>query len=92
MRPPVPIRLVDTPGAEPLNGHLMDVSASGVGVRLDRPLAPGREFTMALPKPDDVKTPLRYRVARCRPLVGGEFHVGASFVRTAPPHSTNERP
>ena len=79
---PVQLRLVDDQEAGPVDALLIDVSASGVGLRLTEPLAPGREFVLALPNATAVSTPLQYRVVRCKPLGRGEFQVGAAFIRT----------
>jgi hypothetical protein len=59
---------------------LLDISAGGVGLRLNQPLAPGKEFTLTLPGGAEVGKPLRYRVARRKPLGQGKFLIGAQFV------------
>jgi hypothetical protein len=43
---PVVLRLPDAGNLGPVPAHLVDVSASGIGVRLKRPLAPGKQFTL----------------------------------------------
>lgn len=79
---PVPVTLIDVKSAAGINGQLADVSASGIGVRLARPLEPGWQFLLVLPSRPGFKTPLRYRVKRCVEADGGWFNVGAAFVRT----------
>jgi hypothetical protein len=70
-------------------------------VRLQRPLAPGKQFILEIgggggavagagargggPADAASLSPLRYRVVRCKPLGQGAFHVGAEFVRTPAP-------
>jgi hypothetical protein len=69
----------------PIPARLEDLSATGVGLRLSQPIAPGRHFLLAPPAcaataaaPVD---PLSFCVVRCTPLGRGQFHVGARFVR-----------
>lgn len=88
---PVEIRLLDitgAPEAKTIAARLADLSASGVGLRVARPIAPGKQFLLAPPAgaagAAGAAAPipsLVYRVVRCKPLGGGQFHVGASFVR-----------
>ena len=85
---PVQLRVVnpvDDQDGLPLAAVLMNLSASGVGLRLGAPLPPGREFVLALASAPAVVTPLKYRVVRCKPLGHGEFEVGAAFVRSPNP-------
>jgi PilZ domain len=77
----VRIRLADRPDDEPLAARLCDVSASGIGLRLMRPVPPGKEFILELSDAREDVSALRYRAARCRPLGNGLFLVGAAFVR-----------
>jgi hypothetical protein len=42
------LRLPDAGNLGPVPAHLVDVSASGIGVRLKRPLAPGKQFTLEI--------------------------------------------
>jgi hypothetical protein len=97
----VVLRLADAVNPGPIAARLVDLSAGGVGVRLPRPLAPGKLFTLDVPgmisagtaytggstgNGERIAFALRYRVVRCTPLGHGSFHVGAAFVRTpAPP-------
>jgi hypothetical protein len=82
---PVQIQILDsttTFDSQPIAARLVDFSVSGVGARVPRPIAPGSEILVTLPATAAAPTtPLVYRVARCTPLGGGQFHVGASFVR-----------
>ena len=85
----VEIRLLDAAGApadQPIPARLADLSASGVGLRVSRPIGPGKHILLVPPSGGDGDgaapvNPLRYRVVRCKPLGGGQFHVGACFVR-----------
>ena len=76
------LRVSDDPKGTPLAARLVDLSATGVGLRMAQPLAPGKEFTFELSGATEGVGAIRYRVARCIPLGQGQFHVGAAFVRT----------
>jgi hypothetical protein len=78
---PVPVTLVDMMSGAGIDGQLVDVSASGVGVRLTKPVEPGLHFLLVLPSQPGIRTPLRYRVRRCVEVGEGWFHAGAAFVR-----------
>ena len=86
---PVEIRLLDSAGApeaKTIAARLVDLSASGVGLRVARPIAPGNQFLLSPPAAANAAAaaamnPLVYCVVRCKPLGGGQFHVGASFAR-----------
>ena len=79
----VQLRLVDNAAsAKTLIARLFDLSASGVGLRLERPIAPGTYFILTAQGANGVTTAVLYRVVRCRPLGGSKFDVGAAFVRT----------
>ena len=80
---PLPVKLLDVSGQPMHEARLADISTTGVGLHMNRPLPPGREFALAVPNGAEIATPLRYRVVRCRPLGGGLFHIGAAFVRAA---------
>jgi hypothetical protein len=43
------LRLADSANLGPVPARLVDLSAGGVGVRLQRPLAPGKQFTLEVP-------------------------------------------
>jgi hypothetical protein len=75
------LRLVDDPHGKPLPARLVDLSATGVGLRMNRPLAPGKEFSFELSGAKEGVGSIRYRVARCIPLGQGKFHVGSAFIR-----------
>ena len=78
---PVQFRLADNAEAAPIDAHLLDVSAGGVGLRVSSALVPGDEFFLLLFDAIELaSTPLRYRVVRCVPLADGYFLVGAAFV------------
>src|SRR5688572_15374609 len=62
----VQIRLLDDLTGRSVDARLSNVSASGVGVVLERPLARGREFVLLIP--GNEATNLRFRVLRCQPL------------------------
>ena len=82
LNPPAKVVLLVVPDSRMVDAMLLDLSASGVGLRMPSPpLPPGTQFTMQLPALVDVQTPLRYRVVRCRPLGRGEFHIGAASCR-----------
>ena len=80
LRRPAPVQLLTQPQSKVVNATLVDVSVSGIGLRTNVPIPPGTELDMQLPNAE-VGVPLRYRVARCRPLGHGQFHIGAAFVR-----------
>jgi hypothetical protein len=80
----VKIHLAGERSDDLIDAQLVDLSASGVGIRMTRPLAPGKEFTLAVSGAQDGLAELHYRSVRCIPLGRGEFHIGAIFVRT--PH------
>jgi hypothetical protein len=92
---PVMLRVADAGNLAPVPARLVDLSAGGVGVRLQRPLAPGKQFTLevrgaAAPAGGGAAATgdglaLRYQVVRCKPLGHGWFHVGAMFVRKPAP-------
>jgi len=78
---PVQFRLADNAEGAPIDAHLIDVSAGGVGLRVHSPLVPGDEFFLLLFDAIELaSTPLRYRVVRCEALDDGQFLVGAAFV------------
>jgi hypothetical protein len=78
---PVRLRLAGgPPPGKLMAAHLVDVSITGVGIRMTRPMAPGTEFTLEVDSP--VVKAFRYRVVRCVQVDGDDFHVGAAFVRT----------
>ena len=80
---PIQLRLVERPET-PLDAHLLDVSAGGVGLRMSQPLEIGQEFFLMLFDAVELaSTPLRYRVVRRSMLVSGEYHIGAMFVRSS---------
>jgi hypothetical protein len=80
---PIQLRLVENPET-PLNAHLLDVSAGGVGLRMSEELAVDQEFFLSLFDAVELaSTPLRYRVVRCSMLVSGEYRIGASFIPTS---------
>jgi hypothetical protein len=90
----VMLRLADAGNLGPVPARMVDLSAGGVGVRLQRPLAPGKQFTLEVGSTppgsagNGVGTEafaLRYQVVRCKPLGHGMFHVGAEFVRMPAP-------
>jgi hypothetical protein len=90
----VVLRLADAGAPAPVPAQLLDLSAGGVGLRLQRPLAPGKQFTLEVggsaaagAAGNSGAFALRYQVVRCRPLGHGLFHVGAAFVRTPAPRS-----
>jgi hypothetical protein len=64
-----------------VDGVLLDLSACGIGLRLNKPLAPGKTFVLVLPDTKERAAPLNYRVVRCTPKGHGEFHIGAAFFR-----------
>jgi hypothetical protein len=87
---PVMLRVVDAGNLPPVPARLVDLSAGGVGVRLQRPLAPGKQFTLevrgaAAAAGTGDGLALRYQVVRCKPLGHGWFHIGAMFVRKPAP-------
>jgi hypothetical protein len=75
----VEIRLLDDLSGQAVPAWLTNVSASGIAVRLNRPVARGREFVLLLPGSD--AAPLRYRVVRCQASRDEHFQIGAAFVR-----------
>ena len=80
----VRFRLADNADAVPVDAHLLDVSAGGVGLRVSSPMVAGDEFFLMLFDAVELaSTPLRYRVVRCEPLGDGQFLVGASFMGNA---------
>src|SRR4051794_7164203 len=74
----VMLRLADAGNVAPVQARLIDLSAGGVGLRLQRPLAPGKQFTLevggtaaagAAPAAGTAEAfALRYQVVRCKPL------------------------
>jgi hypothetical protein len=85
---PVSLRLAGgPPPGKLLPAHLVDVSATGVGVRSVRPIAPGTEFTLELASPT-VRV-FRYRVVRCVQVNANDFHIGAAFVRAKSTPTSN---
>ena len=64
-----------------VDGILLDLSACGIGLRLNKPLAPGKTFALVLPDGMSHAAPINYRVVRCIPKGHGEFHIGAAFYR-----------
>jgi hypothetical protein len=90
----VEIRLLDDVLGRPLAAHMVDLSAGGIGLRMARPLARGREFMLILPgqaasatlaviNPASGGAALRYRVVSCRPERDGQFFIGCSFIRVS---------
>ena len=82
----VEIRLLDDVLGRPVPAHMVDLSAGGIGIRVARPLARGREFVLVLPGACATASSanpngLRYRVVRCLPMRDGQFLVGCSFIR-----------
>jgi hypothetical protein len=82
----VEIRPLDDVLGRPVSAHMVDLSAGGIGLRLSRPLARGREFVLVLPgggagAASAHPNGLRYRVVRCLPQRDGTFLVGCSFIR-----------
>ena len=75
----VEIRLLDDLNGQAVPAWLTTVSASGIAVRLNRPVARGREFVLLLPGSD--AAPLRYRVVRCQRSRDDHFLIGAAFIR-----------
>src|SRR5688500_13216228 len=78
----VQVRLVDSPDGKTISARLSDLSASGVGLWLERPIPPGTFFILIAQGSNGTTTAVLYRVVRCRPLGGSKFDVGAAFVRT----------
>lgn len=76
---PVQIRASDRD--QSVDGVLLDLSACGIGIRLNKPLAPGKTFVLVLPDTMERAAPLKYRVTRCIPKGHGEFHIGAAYFR-----------
>jgi hypothetical protein len=75
------IRLMDGPfSPEALQVCVSNLSTSGVGVYVPRPLKPGWEFLLSL---RNMNVGMVYRVTRCEPREDGQYHVGASFVCVA---------
>src|SRR3712207_1577608 len=72
----VEIRLLDDLSGQTVPAWLTNVSASGIAVRLGRPVARGREFVLLLPG-NEAKA-LRYRVVRCQASKDGQFQIGAA--------------
>lgn len=66
-------------GEAALRATLTDVSQSGVGLVLDRPLDAGRTFGLDLTKADGTTTRLLYTVIHCRPCGEKMFKVGAEL-------------
>jgi hypothetical protein len=84
---PVALRLVDvhSDGDDAIIQALVtDLSRSGVGVRLCRPIGRGREFLIVFQgEGPGAGTALVYRAVRYFQADPGLFHVGAQFVRRA---------
>jgi hypothetical protein len=78
-------------GSKLIPAHLVDISATGVGVRTLCPIAPGSEFTLELTSA--TLSTFRVRVARCVELGACDYHIGAAFVRKreSPGDSTRGR-
>jgi hypothetical protein len=66
-------------GGKLIPAHLVDISATGVGVRTLCPIAPGSEFALELASAS--LSTFRFRVARCLELGVCDYHIGAAFVR-----------
>jgi hypothetical protein len=84
---PVELHLLgldDAAAAEALDATVVDLSCSGVGVRLCRPIPKGREFLVVFhgPTPEEV-TSLIYKAVRYWQSRPREFHVGGKLVRRA---------
>jgi hypothetical protein len=80
----VVVRLVDELGkVSAVSAHITNLSTTGVGVELARPIAPGKLFELTISGAAGVATTLVYRSERCKPLGGSRFFVGASFVRAS---------
>jgi hypothetical protein len=84
---PVALRLVDvhSDGDDAIiQAMVTDLSRSGVGVRLCRPIGRGREFLIVFQgEGPGAGTALVYRAVRYFQPDPGLFHVGAQFVRRA---------
>ena len=84
---PVTLRLVDVHSAGDdaiIQALVTDLSRSGVGVRLCRPIGRGREFLIVFQgEGPGAGTALVYRAVRYFQADPGLFHVGAQFVRRA---------
>ena len=84
---PVALRLVDahSDGDDAIiQAMVTDLSRSGVGVRLCRPIGRGREFLIVFQgEGPGAGTALVYRAVRYFQADPGLFHVGAQFVRRA---------
>jgi hypothetical protein len=65
----VKIHLAGERSEDLIDAQLVDLSASGVGIRMTRPLAPGKEFTLAVSGAQDGLAELHYRSYPGRKMV-----------------------
>ena len=75
------------PGPAPdLADGLVDLSADGLGIRLDAPMIPGEAVEVTLRAPGAVRTLVRAGEVRwCRPAAGGRYLAGVRLGRPLTP-------
>src|SRR5262249_49921038 len=66
-------------------GQVVDLSASGVGLMLDRTSPEGTSLVLRLPTARSGWASHLVRVKHCRPAAGGRYVVGCQFVRPLTP-------
>ena len=66
---------------EPVTLMLQDFSVTGLGALHTRPMTPGDEFLLRLPRGNGRPVSVICSVAHCRPLEGAMFRIGAEFIR-----------
>jgi hypothetical protein len=76
---PHPIRLLVRPGLASAKGIITDISASGIGLILDRPVKPGAMLALHLGRDERPSLIQSGRVVHARPLPDGAWAVGCEF-------------
>lgn len=75
-----PVCRLASPNAEPRWARLGDVSAGGIGFRLNGPLEPGSSLTVEILGPGGItRASLAAQVVHCREAGEGTWHVGCRF-------------
>jgi hypothetical protein len=88
IRAPLRLRLRIIPydqgtAGEPLEVWTRDVSAGGIGILTSMPMAVGRKFIVALPRPYEPPLYLVCTVRNCAEMADRLYAIGASFVEVA---------
>ncbi|MFB9887990.1 PilZ domain-containing protein [Balneatrix alpica] len=77
------VRLWSSPGAEPLRGKCLDLSATGMGVEVPIPFELGTELEVRLDSTNQAVPPLqaKTKVVRCQAQANLSYHLGLEVVQ-----------